>query len=70
MRLRERERWRCTNPDCGTEIVVTKTAGMEGGTNPRCCCGAAMKKPYQSPTLRNIADADKSVRDVFEGSEE
>jgi hypothetical protein len=29
-----------------------------------------MKEPYQSPTLRTIADADKSVRDVFEGSEE
>jgi hypothetical protein len=29
-----------------------------------------MKKPYQSPTLRTIADVDKSVRDVFEGSEE
>ncbi len=70
MRLRERERWRCTNPDCRSEIVVTKTARLEGGTNPRCSCGAAMKKPYQSPALTTIADGEGCEGDVFKGREE
>jgi len=45
-----------------------KTAGLEGGANPRCSCGAVMKKPYRSPALTKIADG--SVPDVLKGREE
>jgi hypothetical protein len=59
MRLRERERLRCTNRDCGSEILVTKTGEIEGLATPRCCCGGEMKKPYQSPKVRKIEGADE-----------
>jgi len=41
----------CQNRDCGCEIVVTKTP-LETKANPRCFCGAEMKKPY-SPKARS-----------------
>jgi hypothetical protein len=54
MRMREGERWHCTNPNCRCEILVTVAGGQEGHTNPTCCCGALMKKPYKPPVLRRI----------------
>ena len=41
----------CQNRDCGCEIVATKTP-LETKANPRCFCGAEMKKPY-SPKARS-----------------
>jgi hypothetical protein len=69
MRLRERERWRCTNPECRSEILVTKTGDIEGSTNPRCCCGTVMKKPYAAPRITNIERPDdmESVRVPMNG---
>jgi hypothetical protein len=58
MRLRERERWRCTNRECRSEILVTKTGEIEGQTTPRCCCGGAMKKPYNAPKITKIESPD------------
>ena len=42
--------YRCQNRDCGCEISVVKRA-TESHCNPRCLCGAEMKKPYSRPLL-------------------
>ena len=49
MRMKLEDRWHCTNPACGCEVLVT--GGSEDGKNPRCSCGAAMKKRYVSPVV-------------------
>jgi predicted nucleic acid-binding Zn ribbon protein len=51
--------YRCQNRDCGCEISVVKLA-TESHCNPRCLCGAEMKKPYSRPLLRNL-DANFSL---------
>lgn len=45
--------YRCQNVDCRAEIEVKK-ASIEGPANPRCCCGAEMKKVYSPPVLREL----------------
>lgn len=47
------QRYRCQNPDCRAEIEVKKDS-MEGDVNPRCCCGAEMKKPYSAPVFKQF----------------
>lgn len=47
------ERLRCVNPDCQAEIEVTKDS-INGASNPRCCCGAEMKRPYSKPVVRKL----------------
>src|SRR5258705_12458224 len=49
---KERKVYRCQNRDCGCEFVVTKTSGETKKPNPRCFCGAEIKKPYSPPVLR------------------
>jgi len=44
------DRWRCTNGNCGCEVLV-ESAGKVEGVNPRCVCGAPMKKAYAPPRL-------------------
>jgi hypothetical protein len=48
--MKSEDRWHCTNSACGCEMLV-ETSGKEGGKNPLCSCGAAMKKKYVSPVL-------------------
>jgi len=48
MRMKTEDRWHCTNPACGCEVLV-ESSGTVDGENPRCACGAAMKKRYTSP---------------------
>ncbi len=50
MLMKTKERWHCTNPDCACEVIV-ETSGEAEGNNPRCACGAAMKKKYAAPAL-------------------
>ena len=50
MRMKLEDRWRCTNPACECEVLVA-SGGSEDGKNPRCSCGAAMKKRYVSPVV-------------------
>ena len=45
------EVFRCQNLACRCEVRVLK-ASIEGASNPKCVCGAEMKKPYGKPTLR------------------
>lgn len=53
MAIRKEERWRCQNPFCNGEILVTSSSEVEDGANPRCSCGSLMKKPYVLPTLKS-----------------
>jgi hypothetical protein len=50
MHMKAKDRWHCTNPACQCEVLVANSA-LEDGNNPRCSCGAAMKKIYVSPVL-------------------
>jgi hypothetical protein len=53
VKMSEGHRFRCQNRDCGCEIVVSKTS-VEGDFLPKCCCGTAMKKPYNPPAIRTL----------------
>ena len=44
------EQWHCTNSACRCEVLVQSNSET-GGTNPRCVCGAFMKKKYAPPNL-------------------
>ncbi len=59
MLMTEGKVYRCQNRDCGCEIKVIKPS-IESNSNPRCCCGAEMKKPYSKPVLRTL-DPDFEV---------
>lgn len=50
MVMKTGQQWNCTNPACHCEIVVQNTSEVEGG-NPRCSCGAPMKKKYTAPVF-------------------
>jgi hypothetical protein len=53
------QRYRCQDRECRAEMEV-KEDSIEGGTNPRCWCGAEMKKRYGPPVLRS-RDTDGAV---------
>lgn len=55
MILRDGQVYRCQNADCRAEIHVVKPS-IEGSSNPRCCCGAEMKKPYSAPTMTELTE--------------
>jgi hypothetical protein len=50
MIMKTGQRWHCTNPVCRCEVLVQSPGEVEGN-NPRCVCGAAMKKEYTPPNL-------------------
>jgi hypothetical protein len=56
------QRLRCVNPACQAEIEVRKDS-IKGASNPKCCCGAEMKRPYSKPLPRNL-DSQK-VKAIF-----
>jgi hypothetical protein len=53
MRMKTEDRWHCTNPTCGCEVLVER-GGTAERENPRCSCGAAMKKRYAAPLLAHL----------------
>jgi hypothetical protein len=53
MVMRKGQVFRCQNPNCRAEIRVEKDS-IEVVANPRCGCGAEMKKPYAAPALRRL----------------
>jgi hypothetical protein len=59
MAMTEGQIYRCQNRTCSCEIKVLRTS-LLALANPRCCCGAEMKKPYRKPALR-ILDSDIEV---------
>lgn len=44
------ERWHCTNLSCHCTLLV-ETGTSQEGENPRCSCGAVMKKEFKSPVF-------------------
>jgi len=50
MIMKTKERWHCSDAACACEVIV-ETSGEVEGNNPRCACGAAMKKKYAAPAL-------------------
>jgi hypothetical protein len=50
VQMKTEDHWHCTNPACGCEVHVEIPA-ITDGTNPRCSCGAVMKKRYVAPAL-------------------
>lgn len=48
MIMKAGQRWHCTNPGCQCEVLVESSRGCEG-SNPRCVCGAPMKREYTPP---------------------
>lgn len=52
MRMERCDFWRCSNRECGCEILVVAAAKFDGRSNPICVCGAAMKKPYVKPAMQ------------------
>jgi hypothetical protein len=56
------QRYCCQNLECGCEIVVSKSS-TEADANPRCCCGAKMKKPYSPPAVRTLDAKDMDAND-------
>ncbi len=68
MLMIEGQVYRCQNRDCGCEIKVIKPS-IESNSNPRCSCGAEMKKPYNKPVFREL-DPDIEVRASFKADRE
>jgi hypothetical protein len=62
--MRAGQRYRCQNLDCRAEIEVNKDS-QEGHENPRCCCGAEMKKVYSNPVLRTFDKDDAVIKELF-----
>lgn len=54
MTMIEGQVYRCLNRKCGCEIKVLHSS-IHGSTNPTCCCGTEMKKPYFKPTVRAVS---------------
>ncbi len=50
MIMKAGEHWHCMNPACHCEVLVQSSSDVEGD-NPRCVCGAPMKKKYVPPNL-------------------
>jgi hypothetical protein len=65
--IRKGERWLCQNPLCRSEILVTTSSRVQGGSKPRCSCGEFMKKAYVRPELSTFESAKQADRD-FEPS--
>jgi hypothetical protein len=62
--MRMGQRFRCQNPECRAVVEVTKDS-MEGNSNPRCCCGAEMKKLYTAPVLRTLEKDRTDLAEFF-----
>jgi len=59
-------RFRCQNPDCRCEVEVI-SASSEAESNPRCCCcGSAMKKPYQKPSVMILGAESEELAHLLE----
>jgi len=52
MLMKSGQRWHCTNSACRAEVVVCQ--GSLEGSNPRCTCGAVLKKEYAAPVFRYL----------------
>ena len=53
MALKKGQTYRCQNRQCRAEMQIVKDS-VESESNPRCCCGAEMKKLWNTPVLRRL----------------
>jgi hypothetical protein len=53
MLMNEGQIYRCINIRCLCEVKVIR-GSIEASSNPRCCCGKEMKKPYTAPVLKEL----------------
>jgi len=59
-------RFCCQNPDCRCEVEVIN-GSSEAESNPKCCCcGSAMKRPYQKPAVTILGAESKKFAHLFE----
>jgi len=58
----------CWNSRCGFEIEVTGPS-KEAARNPRCCCGAEMKRPYTKPILKELDAQSAAFSRIHEEAE-
>jgi hypothetical protein len=65
--MRKGQRYRCQNSECRAEIEVTKDS-IEGASNPRCSCGAEMKKAYTKPVLRMLDRDNAALKELFKNA--
>lgn len=63
--MRKGQHYRCQNPECRAEIEV-RGDSIEGLSNPMCCCGAVMKRPYTKPVLRELDKEEVPLVELFE----
>ena len=61
MIMRKGQRYRCQNPNCRDEIEVINNSGEED-SNPRCHCGAKVKKVYSKPVFRELSRLEAIAR--------
>jgi len=64
MILRKGQRYRCQNRECGAEIEALRDS-IEGQSNPVCCCGGEMKKPYRRPLLKTYQSDAAVISELF-----
>jgi hypothetical protein len=50
--MKKGQRFHCQNNSCGCVVEVTKETNGNIVSNPRCGCGAEMKKVYVKPTAK------------------
>ena len=60
MILRKGQLFHCQNQQCRAEIEVTRDS-IEGESNPKCCCGAEMKKLWTTPVLSRLEETPELV---------
>lgn len=63
------EKWRCVNPGCCAELIVTESSRLQDSKNPRCGCGEVMKRAYEKPALGRVVAATGEPHAGVPGSE-
>src|ERR1700733_15277071 len=43
MQMKLGETWKCMNPQCGCEVIVSRTGDFVGSSDPLCYCDSVMK---------------------------
>jgi hypothetical protein len=52
--MRIGEKWLCSNPNCGTEIVVIKSSRLGATEKPVCGCGNVLQRPFGKPAVGTL----------------
>jgi hypothetical protein len=49
------------NPDCGCEVIVSRTGELVGSMEPLCCCDSLMKNPNIPPLGKELTPVASDV---------